>query len=136
MAAVVVDSVEELWEREKVVWHDYSYYTDMEVRNIIGKLGKYFENSPSNVVAASAAEEITIPTGEPKKTGRRQASKKEHEKASPTIWTTRLCLPRTVFNNKSTAGMVEFCKNTFGRVISEVSTNQLLLISLSCERPL
>ena len=67
MAAVVVDSVEELWEREKVVWHDYSYYTDMEVRNIIGKLGKYFENIPSNVVAASAAEEITIPTGNQRK---------------------------------------------------------------------
>ena len=57
----------------------------MEVRNIIGKLGTDFENIPSNVLAARAAEKITIPTGEPKKTGRRQASKMEHEKAIPTI---------------------------------------------------
>ena len=78
MAAVFVDSLEELWEREKVVWDNFRYYTDMEVRNIIGKLGKDFKNIPSNNLAASAAEKITTPTGEPKKTGRRQASKKEH----------------------------------------------------------
>ena len=128
MAAVVVDSVEELWERKKVVMHDYRYYTDMEVRNFTGKLDKYFENIPSNVVGASDAEKVTILTGETKKTGRRQAAKKEHEKASPTTWTTRLCWPGTVFNNKRTAGMVEFCKKTFGRIIGEVCTNQLLLI--------
>ena len=85
MAAVAVTSVEELLEREKIVWHDYSYNADMEVIKIIGKLGKHFENIPSNALATSAAEKITIPTEEPNKTGRRQASKKEHEKASPTV---------------------------------------------------